>query len=73
MQSYDEIIEAYSKSEVTLDLAGVVCYYGMHYSMAFRHQKKKKWLYLDDSIVREVGQTWFEVKKQMVQESFCQI
>ena len=26
--------------DVVLDLAGVVCYYGMHYSMAVRHRKR---------------------------------
>merc|ERR1711935_763917 len=52
--------------DVVLDLAGVVCYYGMHYSMAVRHAKNKKWMMLDDAIVRDVGPTWYAVKEQMI-------
>lgn len=37
----------------SLHLAGVVCYYGMHYSLFLRHSAKDIWIYLDDSIVKE--------------------
>ena len=37
----------------SLHLAGVVCYYGMHYSLFLRHSAKDVWIYLDDSIVKE--------------------
>ena len=37
-----------------LQLVGVVCYYGKHYSTFFFHSKMKKWISFDDATVREV-------------------
>jgi len=50
----------------SLQLAGVVCYYGMHYSLFLRHSAKDVWIYLDDSIVKQIGERWDEVKDKVI-------
>ena len=42
-----------------LQLVGVVCYYGKHYSTFFFHSKMDKWIYFDDATVKEVNFTSF--------------
>ena len=39
-----------------LELVGVVCYYGKHYSTFFFHSKRKTWISFDDACVSEVIQ-----------------
>lgn len=37
-----------------LQLVGVVCYYGKHYSTFFFHSKVQEWIYFDDAAVKQV-------------------
>lgn len=37
-----------------LQLVGVVCYYGKHYSTFFYHSKVQEWIYFDDASVKQV-------------------
>lgn len=39
---------------VDLELVGIVCYYGEHYSTFFYHSKDKIWMSFDDDHVSEV-------------------
>ena len=39
---------------IDLELVGVVCYYGMHYSTFFFHSKCRMWISFDDACVSEV-------------------
>ncbi|XP_013386619.1 uncharacterized protein LOC106156068 isoform X1 [Lingula anatina] len=48
----------------TLELRGVVCYYGKHYSTFF-FTKKGIWIYFDDATVREIGPDWSRVVDKM--------
>ncbi|KFM66136.1 Inactive ubiquitin carboxyl-terminal hydrolase 54, partial [Stegodyphus mimosarum] len=48
-------------SATTLQLVGVVTYYGKHYSTFFFHTKLRVWIYFDDATVREVGPSWEQV------------
>ena len=41
---------------VTLNLVGIVTYYGKHYSTFFLHSKLRTWIYFDDARVKEVRQ-----------------
>lgn len=45
-----------------LTLVGIVCYYGMHYSLFFYHSLKRTWIYLDDSMVTDIGNFWDPVR-----------
>ena len=42
-------------------LLSLVCYYGKHYACFVHDDKTGMWTYFDDSIVREVGNTWADV------------
>ena len=52
-----------SRAVGKLTLVGIVCYYGMHYSLFFYHSTKKTWIYLDDSKITEIGCYWEPVRK----------
>eukprot|EP00729_Bicosta_minor_P022627 gene22626-32817_t len=42
-------------------LLSLVCYYGKHYACFVHDDKTGSWTYFDDSIVREIGNTWADV------------
>ncbi|GFN82038.1 inactive ubiquitin carboxyl-terminal hydrolase 54 [Plakobranchus ocellatus] len=44
-----------------LQLVGLVCYYGKHYSTFVFHSKLQVWIYFDDATVREIGPRWEHV------------
>ncbi|CAL1530458.1 unnamed protein product [Lymnaea stagnalis] len=44
-----------------LQLVGLVCYYGKHYSTFVFHSKLQVWIYFDDATVREIGPRWDQV------------
>uniref|UniRef100_A0A2C9M693 USP domain-containing protein n=1 Tax=Biomphalaria glabrata TaxID=6526 RepID=A0A2C9M693_BIOGL len=44
-----------------LQLVGLVCYYGKHYSTFVFHSKLQVWIYFDDATVREIGPRWEDV------------
>lgn len=52
-QTYDE-----KAKKASLQLVGIVTYYGKHYSTFFFHSKLKTWIYFDDARVREIGSDW---------------
>ena len=47
--------------QVDLDLVGVVCYYGKHYSTFFFHSKRKTWISFDDACVSKVIWIFFNI------------
>lgn len=44
--------------EASLQLVGIVTYYGKHYSTFFFHSKLRTWIYFDDARVKEIGSDW---------------
>ena len=66
--SYSDIFEhaVDSRAKTSLTLVGLVCYYGLHYSLFFYHSTKKAWIYFEDSIVTEMGNFWQPVKQKIV-------
>ncbi|KAL6050243.1 Ubiquitin specific peptidase [Balamuthia mandrillaris] len=44
--------------QFTYALRGMVCYYGMHYDCYFYSAQRRKWMVFDDTVVKEVGDTW---------------
>jgi hypothetical protein len=55
----------FSRTEdCTYRLKGLICYYGLHYAAYFYNSFIKKWIYLDDTMVKEVGSLWKDVKEK---------
>ena len=54
-QLFHSVSDGEAEASSPLYLAGVVCYYGKHYSTFFFHSKLKKWVSFDDAHVTEVG------------------
>lgn len=54
LQLFDSVSESHLRSNSTLKLVGVVCYYSKHYSTFFFHSKMKIWVLFDDTNVQEV-------------------
>ena len=53
MQVFPRVVDDTAK-KVELLLAGVVTYYGKHYSTFFYSNKLTTWIYFDDARVRKV-------------------
>uniref|UniRef100_A0A7S4G198 Peptidase C19 ubiquitin carboxyl-terminal hydrolase domain-containing protein n=1 Tax=Eutreptiella gymnastica TaxID=73025 RepID=A0A7S4G198_9EUGL len=46
-------------------IVGMICFYGRHYTSFFYNQQLQKWVFIDDSSVRPVGD-WSDVKQNMI-------
>uniref|UniRef100_H3C4C9 USP domain-containing protein n=1 Tax=Tetraodon nigroviridis TaxID=99883 RepID=H3C4C9_TETNG len=49
-----------------LYLVGVVCYYGRHYSTFFFQTRIRRWIYVDDAQVKEIGPRWRDVVSRCI-------
>ncbi|XP_028411836.1 inactive ubiquitin carboxyl-terminal hydrolase 54-like isoform X2 [Dendronephthya gigantea] len=56
--------------KVGLLLAGVVTYYGKHYSTFFKSDKLRTWIYFDDARVRKCGSEWETIRKKCCQNHY---
>lgn len=54
----------------TLNLVGLVTYYGKHYSTYLYHTKRHEWIYFDDATVRVIGPCWQQVVDKCVKGHF---
>ncbi|XP_074597639.1 ubiquitin specific peptidase echinus [Brevipalpus obovatus] len=59
-----------TSSQATLQLVGLVTYYGKHYSTFFYHTKLCSWIYFDDAAVREIGPHWEQVVDRCIKGHF---
>lgn len=57
-------------SSSSLQLVGLVTYYGKHYSTFFYHTKLCSWIYFDDATVREIGPHWEQVVDRCLKGHF---
>lgn len=64
---FDSVSESHLRSNSTLKLVGVVCYYSKHYSTFFFHSKMKIWVLFDDTNVHEMGPNWRAVADRCCQ------
>ena len=55
-QMFYSLVDTEWAASAKLQLVGLVCYYGHHYSTFFFHSKMKIWILFDDSHVRKVVQ-----------------
>ena len=53
LQLYHQVYDERAK-KASLQLVGIVTYYGKHYSTFFFHSKLRTWIYFDDARVKEV-------------------
>jgi len=51
-------------------IKGIICYYGKHYDAYFYNEPTNKWWVFDDATVKEVGDTWEEVKERCLKGHF---
>ncbi|RWS26106.1 ubiquitin specific proteinase-like protein [Leptotrombidium deliense] len=59
-----------SQKSSILQLAGLVTYYGKHFSTFFYHTKLEAWIYFDDAAVREIGPHWEQVIEKCIRGHF---
>lgn len=57
-------------SSTTLQLVGLVTYYGKHYSTFFFHTQLREWIYFDDATVRAIGTNWEQVVDKCIRNHF---
>src|SRR6218665_4100759 len=53
-----ETFESHSNVKSTMQLAGLVTYYGKHYSTYLFNSNLRQWIYFDDATVRVIGSQW---------------
>ncbi|XP_031575312.1 inactive ubiquitin carboxyl-terminal hydrolase 54-like [Actinia tenebrosa] len=54
----------YNAHRASLNLVGIVTYYGKHYSTFVFHSKLKTWIYFDDARVQEIGPDWSVIQEK---------
>ena len=62
-----------STSNRILQLSGVVCYYGLHYTVFVKNRRKNAWLFADDSNVKTVGQNWKDVVDKCLKGNYMPV
>ncbi|ELU08706.1 hypothetical protein CAPTEDRAFT_136564 [Capitella teleta] len=66
-QLYHSVPDPHRADACPLQLVGVVCYYGKHYSTFFFHSKTNTWLSFDDANVQELDPYWESVVEKCSQ------
>ena len=52
---FHTIVDRDRAQQCLLNLVGMVCYYGKHYSTFFFHSKMRSWISFDDATVTDVS------------------
>ncbi|XP_028324347.1 inactive ubiquitin carboxyl-terminal hydrolase 54-like isoform X2 [Gouania willdenowi] len=62
---FHSVLEA-GASRSELYLVGMVCYYGKHYSTFFFQTKIRRWMFIDDAHVKDIGPKWKDVVSRCI-------